>query len=133
MVSLDLLTGQRLWEINLTGAATPWVVGEWVFVVDTDARLLCISRASGKVRWITQLRHYHKVKKKKGAIDWTGPVLAGDRLIVANSEGEISNISPLDGHVQSTTRVGSAVTLPPIVADNMLYILDDSGKITAWK
>ncbi len=133
MVSLDLLTGQRLWEINLAGGATPWVAGEWVFVVDSEARLLCISRSSGKVRWLTQLRHYHKAKKKKGEIDWVGPVLAGDRLIVANSDGEITNVSPQDGKVQSTTKVGSGVTLPPIVAGNMLYVLDDSGKITAWR
>jgi outer membrane protein assembly factor BamB len=135
MVSMDLVTGQRIWEINLAGISTPWVVGEWVFVVDDQAKLYCIARSSGKVRWISQLRHYRKDKKKvkKGEIHWIGPVLAGDRLILANSEGELVNISPADGTLQSTTRVGKGVSLPLIVANSTLYVLDDGGRITAWR
>ncbi len=135
MVSMDLVTGQRIWETNLAGISTPWVVGEWVFVVDDQAKLYCIARSSGKVRWISQLRHYRKEKKNKnkGLVSWVGPVLAGDRLILANSLGELVNVSPADGRVQSTTRLGNGVSLPLIVANNMLYVLDDSGRITAWR
>ena len=133
MVSLELVTGQRLWEINLAGISTPWVAGEWVFVMTDDARLLCIARGSGKVRWSTQLARYRVEKKKKDPINWVGPVLAGDRLIVASSEGRLVNVSPTDGKVQSETKAGGAVLLPPIVADNTLYILDNDGRLTAWR
>jgi outer membrane protein assembly factor BamB len=40
MVALDLNSGQRLWELNIAGIATPWVAGDWVFVVTSEARLL---------------------------------------------------------------------------------------------
>jgi outer membrane protein assembly factor BamB len=133
MISVDLNTGQRLWEINLAGISTPWVAGEWVFVVTNDARLLCVSRGSGKVRWVSQLPRYRKEKKKADPITWTGPVLAGDRLILASSEGTLINVSPADGAVQSTTRLGAPVYLPPIVANNMLYVLADDGRLTAWR
>ncbi len=135
MVSMDLVTGQRIWEINLAGISTPWVSGEWVFVVDDKARLHCIARSTGKVRWISQLRGYRKEKKdkKKDQITWVGPVLAGDRLIVANSLGELVNVSPADGAVQSTTKLGKGVSLPLVVANSTLYVLDDSGRITAWR
>jgi outer membrane protein assembly factor BamB len=135
MVSLELLTGQRLWEINLAGISTPWVAGEWVFVVTDDARVLCIARGSGKVRWATQLARYRvdKEKKKKDPIVWTGPVLAGDRLILANSRGQLVNVSPLDGKVQSMVKAGGPVSLSPIVAGNTLYVLDNDGRLTAWR
>lgn len=133
MVSLELVTGQRLWEINLAGISTPWVAGEWVFVVTDDARLLCIARGSGKVRWATQLARYRVEKKKKDPINWVGPVLAGDRLILANSQGQLVNISPTDGAVQSTVKAGGPVLLQPIVADNTLYVLDNDGRLTAWR
>jgi outer membrane protein assembly factor BamB len=42
-------------------------------------------------------------------------------------------VSPADGQVQSKTKVGAGVSLSPIVANNMLYILDDSGRITAFR
>jgi hypothetical protein len=48
MVALELNTGQRAWEINVAGISTPWVAGEWVFVVTDQAQLLAIARATGK-------------------------------------------------------------------------------------
>ncbi|MFM9853484.1 MAG: PQQ-binding-like beta-propeller repeat protein [Sphingomonadaceae bacterium] len=133
MVSLDLVTGQRLWEINLAGISTPWVVGEWVFVVDDDARLLCIARATGKVRWLTQLPGYKNVKKKQNPIDWAGPVLAGDRLILASSRGAMVSVSATDGTVQSQSKIGGTVLLSPIVANNMLFMLTNEGRLIAWR
>jgi outer membrane protein assembly factor BamB len=56
MVSLELVTGQRLWEINLAGISTPWVAGEWVFVVTDDARLLCEEERSAQLGWAYSCR-----------------------------------------------------------------------------
>lgn len=133
MVSLELVTGQRLWEINVAGISTPWIAGEWLFVLDDDARLLCIARSNGKVRWISQLRRYDKPKTKKGEINWTGPVLAGGRLIVASSDGRLANVDPTTGTVQNETKSGGPVTLPLVVAGNTLYVLTDDGRLSAWR
>ncbi|NWM55001.1 PQQ-binding-like beta-propeller repeat protein, partial [Escherichia coli] len=65
MVAMDIATGNRMWEQNIAGISTPWVAGEWLFVVTDDARLLCLSRTSGKVRWISQLKRYKNDKKPK--------------------------------------------------------------------
>ena len=55
MVAVELITGQRAWEINIAGISTPWVAGDWVFVVTDRAQLLAVARASGRIRWISQL------------------------------------------------------------------------------
>lgn len=133
MVSLELVTGQRLWELNIAGISTPWVAGEWVFVVTDEAKVLCIARSNGKVRWVAQLRHYRKEKSKNGPISWSGPVLAGDRLILVSSDGMMAQVSAADGKVQSTTKIAAPAYLAPVVANSMLYILDNSGKITAYR
>lgn len=133
MVSLELVTGQRLWEINLAGIQTPWVVGEWLFVVTDESKLLCLSRVSGKVKWESQLPRYRKVKKKEGPIAWQGPVLAGNRLILVSNGGHMVEVSPTDGKIQRDVELKEEVTVPPIVANNTLYILDDSGTLTAWR
>jgi outer membrane protein assembly factor BamB len=133
MVSLELVTGQRIWEMNIAGIATPWVAGEWLFVVTDEAKLLCIARATGKVRWSTALQRYRKEKSKNGPVSWSGPVLAGDRLILASSEGQMVSVGAGDGKVQSTTKVGAPVFLSPVVANSTLYILDNSGKLAAFR
>ena len=133
MVALELITGQRVWEINAGGISTPWAAGEWLFVVTDEARLLCIARSNGRVRWATQLPRWQSVKRKSGAITWTGPVLAGNRLIAASSNGQIVYVSPASGAVEATVRYGRPVSLPPIVANSTLYLLDDQGTLTAWR
>ena len=133
MVSLELVTGQRLWELNVAGLSTPWVAGEWVFVVTDEAKLLCIARATGKVRWVAQLDRYRNGKAKNGPVTWTGPVLAGNRLVLASSEGQVAHVAVADGSVLGQTDVGAPVFLPPVVANNMLYVLDDSGRLTAFR
>lgn len=133
MAAYELVTGQRIWELNIAGISTPVVSGEWVFVLTDDAKLLCIARPTGKVRWISQLSAFKNDDKKKDAINWTGPVLAGNRLIVASTEGDVFAISPSDGTSQKMFELGSAVSLPPIVANGVLYILDDSGRISAYR
>ena len=133
MVALELNTGQRIWEINVAGISTPWVAGDWIFVVTDQAQLLAIARSTGKVKWMTQLRRFRDEKDKKGQVGWVGPVLAGDRLILANSQGELVNVSPLDGSVQSTVDTDMRVSLPLVVANNTLFVLHDEGRLTAWR
>ncbi|RYD59859.1 MAG: pyrrolo-quinoline quinone [Sphingomonadales bacterium] len=133
MVAIDVASGQRMWEQNIAGISTPWAADEWLFVVTDDARLLAISRGSGKVRWISQLTHYRNEKKLKGEYSWVGPVLAGGKLILGNSEGELVFVSPADGSVTSTMDVKQPITLPLVVANNTLYVLDDKGQLTAYR
>ena len=133
MVALELTTGQRMWELNIAGISTPWVAGDWVFVVTDDAKLLCIARQTGKIRWINQLPQFERAKSKKGQIDYSGPVLAGNRLIVAGSNGVIVNVDAATGSFQSQTRVRSGVSLPPVVANSTLYILDDEATLYAFR
>src|SRR3546814_1841117 len=40
MASYELNTGLRSWEISIAGISTPYVVGEWVFAITDDAKLL---------------------------------------------------------------------------------------------
>jgi len=133
MVALDLLSGQRIWELNFAGIATPWVAGEWLFAVNDRGQVVAISRTTGKIRWINQLPRYEHMKKKSNPITYVGPVLAGERLILAGSNGALININPLDGSFQSQVDLKDGVSFQPVVANNTLYILTDSGRLVAYR
>jgi len=133
MVSLELISGQRQWELNIAGISTPWVAGEWVYVVTDSAKLLCVSRSNGKVRWIAQLPAFRNEKAKHGPIGYKGPVLAGGRLIVVSSDGTLINVDPDNGSFQSQTNIKAGVHLSPVVANQTLYILDDDGRLHAFR
>ncbi|MGY2732617.1 PQQ-binding-like beta-propeller repeat protein [Sphingomonas sp. UYP23] len=143
MVAIEIDSGQRLWEQNFAGISTPWVAGEWVFIVTDDARLVCLARATGKVRWISQLRHYMSEKTKKDGtlkegkkanpVTWFGPVLAGGRLVLTNSAGQIVSASVESGKVGTVIENKAPFTLPPIVSNSTLYVLDQKGRVSAYK
>jgi glucose dehydrogenase len=143
MVAIEIDSGQRLWEQNFAGISTPWVAGEWVFIVTDDARLVCLARATGKVRWISQLRHYMSEKTKKDGtlkegkkanpVTWFGPVLAGGRLVLTNSAGQIVSASVDSGKVGTVIENKTPFTLPPIVSNSTLYVLDQKGRVAAYR
>lgn len=133
MAAYELLTGQRIWELTLAGISTPTIAGEWVFTLTDDARILAIQRNSGRIRWMTQLDQWRDVEDREGPIFWTGPVLASNRLWIASSRGFVKSVDVMTGEVADFTELDDGVSLPPVVANDMLYILDDSGRITAWR
>ncbi len=133
MAAYELITGQRIWELNLAGISTPALAGEWIFTLTDDARMLAIARSSGKVRWLTQLQEWKNPKKRSNRIFWTGPVLAGNKLWVASSRGEVLALDVLTGEPSPFRNLKAPVSLAPVVANQTLYILDDDGTIHAYR
>ena len=72
-------------------------------------------------------------EKKKDPIFWTGPVLAGNQLWVANSEGRIYRVSVNEGSATLFQELRAPISQPPVVANGTLYILDESGAIHAFR
>ncbi|MFT8736468.1 MAG: PQQ-binding-like beta-propeller repeat protein [Zymomonas mobilis] len=133
MVAVDLYTSQRLWELNISGFSTPWVAGQWIFVVTMDAKLLAIQRTTGHIRWMSELKAWANPAKKTGPINWNGPVLAGGRLILTNNRGEVVEVDPTDGQMISRRRVGLPMVVTPVVARDKLYLLGENGQLQAWR
>ena len=133
MAALELATGTRVWERNFAGGSTPWVAGEYLFAVTIDGELVCMTRTDGKIRWVTKLPRWKDAKRKSGAIYWTGPVLASDRLLLVSSDRQLVSVSPYTGKTLSEVPLKAAGLLPPVVANNALYILTDDGRLTAYR
>jgi outer membrane protein assembly factor BamB len=133
MVALDLNSGQRVWELNFGGIATPWLAGDWIFAINDRAQLVAIARRTGKIRWINQLPRYRDQKDRKGPITYFGPVLAGERLIIAGTNGALINVDPASGTFQSQVKIKDGVSFQPVVANNTLYLLTDGGSLIAYR
>lgn len=133
MVSIDLRSGGRAWEDPIGGITQPWVAGNFVYVLSMDNQVICLTRDDGRVRWLAQLDRWVDPEKKKKLILWVGPILAGDRLLVAGTNEQLLALSPQTGEVTNTVDVGDPVSVPPIVANGTLYILTDAGDLKAYR
>lgn len=130
--AVDLNSGQRLWERGIGGSQTPWVAGRFLFVTTGSADVAAISRDSGKVKWVTPLTQYEDEERSKPVL-WSGPVLAGDRLLVAGTLGDLLAISPYTGEVLGKLELRDPVRLGPVVANRTIYVLTDSGRLIALR
>jgi outer membrane protein assembly factor BamB len=114
--------GQRIWTREIQGTQTPWVAGDTVFVVDVTGKLIALTRKDGKVRWLTPL---------PGDGRWSGPVLAGNRLWLASSNGQLVAVDALTGSMATQTDLGTPVMITPVVAEGRLYVLTDKARLIA--
>lgn len=133
MAAIDMRSGERVWEANIGSLYTPWIAGDYIFIITVDAQVAALSIRDGKVRWVTELQRFIKPEKRKGVIRWSGPILAGDRLFITSSHGYILTVSPYTGEILSGEKLSDGTVIPPIVVDSTLYVLTDDGKLTAYR
>ncbi|WP_173380476.1 PQQ-binding-like beta-propeller repeat protein [Azospirillum sp. B510] len=133
MVAIDERVGARIWETEIGGVNTLWLAGDYLFAVTNDQEVVAVARQNGKIRWVSPLARFKDPEDKTGPIVWSGPVLAGNRLWVAGSNGQLLGLSPTDGKVEVTRSLPAAAYLSPVVANNTLYVLCDNGTLVAFR
>jgi outer membrane protein assembly factor BamB len=133
LVGFDLPSGRRLWQRDVGGADSPWAAGPWLFVISLDQRMWAVNREDGRVAWATDLPRWDNPDKKKGPITWFGPLLAGDRLVVAGTNGEALAVSPYTGEILGRQTLSGAASLGPIVADGTVFVVSDDGRLLALR
>jgi outer membrane protein assembly factor BamB len=133
LVSIDLRTGERAWTQDIAGVQTPWIAGDYLFVVTVDAQVLCLSRIDGRIKWISELEKFEDPAERDGVIEWSGPVLAGDRLILVNSLGQAITLSPYTGARLGRLDLPEGTFIAPIVANQILYFVTDDADLIALR
>ena len=132
-VSFDLRSGRRLWEREIGGSESPWLAGDWLFVLTTEQALVCLSKDDGRVRWFTDLPRYEDMKRQKDPIVWTGPVMAGGRLLVGGSTEKAMTLDPASGQVQSTFDLPGIASVPAVVAGGTVLMVTDDASLSALR
>lgn len=133
MAAIATRTGARVWQRALGGIEMPWVAGDYVYVVTGGAELLCLRRLDGRIRWVLPLPRWEDEKDRTDPITWAGPVLAGDRLILGSSTGEVVAVSPYTGALLGRIKLSDPVSIAPVVAGETLYILTDDADLFALR
>jgi outer membrane protein assembly factor BamB len=133
MSAIDATRGGRVWDNSLGGTQMPWVAGDFIYVMTNDSEVICLSRMDGRIKWITPLPQFEDEVEKEDRIYWTGPVLVSDRLLVTGSSGLAVALSPYDGNVLGKQTLPDSSHLPPVVANETVYMLSDNARLIALK
>ncbi len=133
LLAIDERTGTRIWQREIGGSETPWVAGNHLFVISTENELVALGRDNGVIRWVNELARFEDPDDREDPIYWSGPVLAGGRLIIAGTNGEIVEVTPETGQTIRQWSTDESIAIAPIVTGNTLYLLAEDGTLMAYR
>ena len=131
--AIDLKRGRRYWSKELSSQETPWIAGDYLYIVTPDAELVCVNRMDGNIHWVTALPRWEDVEDSKGNLTWSTPILVSNRLIVAGSNGEAYSVSPYTGEILGKVEMPDKITIAPLAANGTLFFLSDGADLVAYR
>lgn len=132
LVAIELRTGRRLWEREIGGIQSPWVAGDFLFLITNDNEAVAVEAKTGRLIWVTQLQIWDDEEEKEGRVVWAGPILASDRLILGNSLGYLVSLSPYTGEVLGKLEISDGVTISPSVAGGSMFFVTNDADLVAY-
>ncbi len=135
LVALNARSGQRVWTVS-EGALGPVVAsGGSIFVVSDTSELLRIDAQTGVKLWETELPFYRarRPDRRQAITAHFGPVLAGNRLWLASSDGLLRGFEPETGIENVTLELPSGGATRPIIMDGVMYVVSARGVLHAYR
>ena len=134
LICNDVPTGRRVWDRQIAGEDTPYIAGDWMFIVSAEQQIAAIGINDGHITWITQLPRWADPAKRNNTLTWYGPLLVSDRLIVTGTSEDALSISPYTGEVMGhITLSGSAAPVAPVVADGTVLLITNDARLIALR
>ena len=134
MAALDARSGDRVWEADVGSVNTPVVAGDTIYVLSNGGQLIALARESGRVIWVQELQHLSDPDDHDSdPVFWTGPVLAGNRIWLTNSLGQLVPFDPTDGKQGDAIDLDEPVYISPVAANGIMYVVRDDGSLVALR
>ncbi|KUF11482.1 outer membrane protein assembly factor BamB family protein [Pseudoponticoccus marisrubri] len=137
VVAFASYDGERKWTAREGALGPLWPTGDSVYFVSDRNQLIRLDAATGARIWAVDLPGYEPSRRphrrRDAAYANLGPVLAGGRLIVASSDGQIRSFSPEDGSLLGSVAIEGGATTRPVVAGGTLYVVSTRGVLHAYR
>jgi len=135
LASYDLNNLKLLWSVQIGGSNTPIISGNSIFLIDNNNILYAINSKNGKIKWTKQFAtnieegFYFKDIKN---INFKGPFLIDNKLMLFSSEGYFNLLDPLNGKLLGSVDF-DLLGAEPIFVKNNLIILTSDGDLKVYK
>ena len=134
LVCNDVPSGRRVWERQVAGEDTPYIAGDWMFVISAEQQIAAININDGRVAWITELAALGGRGQAKEHPDMVRPV-AGQRPSDRDRRQQGCFVDqPLHRRNSRPYQLSAAAApLVPVVADGTVLIVTNDGRLLALR
>jgi len=133
IVAIDGQTGRRGWTRSIGSTGPLWAAGDSIFLVSDAAELMRLALQSGQTIWRVELPAFEDMEDREDPIAYSGPVLAGGRLLVTDSLGNLLAFSPDTGEALGSVDLADGSTTGVVVANNTVYVLSSDATLQAFR
>ncbi|WP_347454716.1 outer membrane protein assembly factor BamB [Acinetobacter thermotolerans] len=120
---LDLASQQIIWSEDASSIQRPEVVGNGVFVAQTDGKIAAYEITSGQKLWENDQLLHRKL---------SNPVMLGGDLVVGDLDGVLHLIDPATGQIIGRSKTSGEVRTLRVI-DNQLYVSTRKGAYSIWQ
>jgi outer membrane protein assembly factor BamB len=110
-----------------------WLSGNALFLITDQQSLKRLDRKNGSEVWSVSLPIYKNAKRETGKFVHFSPVLAGNRIYVAGTDGLIRVFDPTTGSLINSISIKGKAASQVAVANEYMYVLSGSGKLIAFQ
>lgn len=134
VAAIDMRRGVRAWDADLAAVDTPWIAGDFIYLLTERNELVCLVRKNGRIRWVTQMPLTADPDNSNAkTLTWRGPVLAGEQLYLTSSNGDLLTLSPYDGTEINELTLSAPAAVTPVIANGVIFILTESAELLAYR
>ncbi len=118
-------TGRSLWFQDSSSHHAPAYSQEQVYVTEDKDAVRAFKAGSGQPVWINEQLFLRRL---------TGPARLAGTIAVADAEGYLHLLDPVDGHFVGRVKVdGSGVSAPMLTVGESLIVQANDGSVTAYR
>lgn len=121
--SLDWASGRTLWTHDISSYTGMSADENMVYISDASGFVWGFGTDSGLVNWRQHKLQYRII---------SGPAIMQNYVVVGDAQGYLHWLNKADGRFAARVSLGSAIYAAPIVKNNVLYALTNSGYLAAY-
>lgn len=135
LVAMNPASGERIWTATEGTTGPVWPVAGAVFAVSDRGELLRLAAADGTIVWRAPLPGFTTERPRRQVERFAnhGPIMAGGRIIVASSDGQLRLFDPASGALAGQVAIPGGATTAPVVAGGTLYVVTTRGQLVAFR
>ena len=133
-VAFDLATGSKIWSVPEGSFGSVLKIDNSVFLISDTSELIRIDADSGNQIWSVGLPNYKddRPRRRKAVYSNFGPLMANGQIIVASGDGLIRFFDPVTAELVKRIPIPNGAATPPIIVNNVLYIISTDGTLFAF-
>lgn len=120
---MDAQHGQLFWGRDISTYTPMSNRGSTLFIAGADGDVTAVNERDGAFTWQQKALHGRHL---------IGTVIQDGRVVTGDFEGWLYWLDPADGKLLARKHVADAFAGVPVVYDDVLYVLADNGKLSAY-